>query len=233
MSLMSVFDSSDGSRILADVAAAAGTDAQTVKRGLDLLCPAIAAALQEKVADDPDLADDLADLLDDNLNPSVAGEDAAVDGKAMLKALFGSQKAAKDVLSRAAPDLPEAVLTRLAPVAAVTVIAAVAEQTRPSGISGMLTVSGATGSGIVGTLLTAIISSAIKGVIRELTSARTSRTASRTRRPARTAQSRSTRSRTTRRTKSRKTAATRSRRNPEISIEDILGGLFGTKGKQE
>ena len=237
MSLMAVFDDHAGNAMLADVATVAGSDAATVRIGLDQLCPAIAERLQEQLQDDPELADDLADLLEDNVSQSVAGEDAIVDGKAMLAALFGTQKEAKAQLAAAAPDLPKKVVEKLAPIAAVTVIAAVAQQTRPVALTGVQTAASSTGGGIMGTLINAIIASAIKGVIRQLTSPRSYRktstrkrtTSSRTKsRKSSSTKRRSTKSTSRRKTSSR-SSSTRSRRNPSISIEDILGGLFGTR----
>jgi hypothetical protein len=244
MVVMAMFDDKSGSKVLDEVAAACGTDMPTVKQGLDALCPAIAAALQEKIKDDPEIADDLADLLEDNVTRSVASDDAVVDGKAMLAALFGTQKEARAQLAKAAPDLPDKVLGKLAPVAAVTVIAAVADQTRPMALTGVETAMSGTTSKIIASLVTAILSSAIRGVIRQITSPRTYRTSASKRR---TSPKKSTTKRrsTTSRSKTRKTSASRSRtrkttrkktatstpsrRNPSISIEDILGGLFGGK----
>ena len=240
MSLMAVFDDDAGNAMLAGVATIAGTDAATVRTGLDRLCPAIAEKLQEELQDDPELADDLADLLEDNVSQSVAGEDAIVDGKAMLAALYGTQKDAKAQLRDAAPDLPVKVLEKLAPIVAVTVIAAVAQQTRPMGLAGVQTAAGSTSSGVLGTLINAIIASAIKGVIRQITSPRTYRSSTTRRRKTSTSKKRktsSTKSRSrkspSRRKTSSRSSSTRSRRNPSISIEDILGGLFGNRNNQE
>lgn len=239
MSLMGMFGTDEGTRTLAAVATAAGTDPATARAGLDQLCPAIARALEARAGEDPGIVDDLCALLADNATPDMAGADAIVDGKAMLTALYGNQKAAQTQLAKAAPDLPATVRNRLAPIAAVTVVAAVAAQSRPLGLTGVQTAMGDTAGKIAGTLITAIITSAIQGVIRQLASPRSYRTSStrsassaatRRKAPARKASVKNT---AVRKAPARRTTATRSREETGISLQDILGGLFGTGNKQE
>lgn len=246
MSLMGMFGTDEGARTLAAVAKAAGTDPATARTGLDALCPAIAGALQAQAGEDPGIVDELAGLLADNSTPDMAGAEAIVDGKAMLTALYGNQKAAQTQLAKAAPGLPATVRNKLAPIAAVTVVAAVAAQSRPMGLTGVQTAMGNTAGKIAGTLITAIITSAIQGVIRQLASPRSYRTTpSRTTTRKATTRSASTaaakrkapaKKAPAKKTAARKTPARRTATTGEetgISLQDILGGLFGNRGKQE
>lgn len=225
MTLMGMFDTTDGNRLFVQVGEAAGVDPGTARRSMDMFCPVIAAALQDKVADDPELVDDLMELLQDNSEPGIATEEAHVDGKAMLAAIFGTQKAATAALKDHADGIPAKAVPKLAAIAAVTVVAAVAERTgaAPMPLAGVQTAAGGGGS-IVGTVLNALIAGAIQGVVRQLTAKKRSSS-------TRTRSTTTRRKRKTTTSRRRKTTASRSRTTGSISLEDILGGIFGKSGK--
>lgn len=244
MSLMSVLSGADADPIFADVAEATGLAPETARHGLEAMYPAIASALTARIQDDPRLMSRVSGLLAED---SGAEDEAVVDGKAILVEIYGSQRAATAALKKTVPDLPTTALSKLGPIGAVAVAAAVQQQGSALTLTGALPAAGAGSGGIVETILSAIIKSAIQGALRQLTSSLTR--ATRTRRTGSTSTSkRKTRTKSSTRTKSKpkskstrsktKSATTRTRkkasstrRTSTSALEDILGGILGTTRK--
>ncbi len=242
MSFMNAVAQTGGEDGLAAVAAATGLDSNSARSAMDALCPAIARQLQAKAKDDPGLLDHLLDLLDDNsAGDGPAGEEAMLDGGAMLEALYGSEAAALSALKTIVPEAAQPALDILAPVSAAAVIAAVAQQhpAHQAQASALSQALPAVGGSIVGSIIGALVAGAIRGVVRQITSQATrSITGSitgRQRRSGRTAGTgtgKKAGSGTGRRR--RKAAADTSTSSGTggttgINLEDILGGIFGTK----
>jgi hypothetical protein len=192
---------------------------------MDELARLAAQQLQKAAAADPELMGRLDDLLDGDGEVALGGADAVVDGKAILGELYGSQRAALAALAGAVPEVPAGAIGRLAPVAAASVVAAVLQQRRSQPQGGALTAVGGGGS-LIGSIIGALVAGAIQGAIRQISaSARRSTSTRRTRGTTK-------RARTTRK-KSKKTSATNtSRRTSTVSLEDILGSIFGNRSQE-
>jgi hypothetical protein len=219
MSLTSILDTGNGGETIAQVAEAAGVDAATARRAMDALCPVIASQLQAKAKDDPGLVDDLAGLLEDNADAGIAGSEAMHDGNAMLSKLYGSQTEAKAALAPVVDGVSGAALLRLAAISVVAVIAAVNQQSEAMPLAGAQAAAGSGSSGILGTIIGAVITGAVQGAVRQLSAKRRRSTSNSTRKRKSTSHNKKTTTRK-RRTTTRITAR---------ALEDILGGLFGTK----
>lgn len=234
---MSFMNAVTGAGSLDEVARATGLDEVTVKSALEVLCPSIARQLQLKAKADPELLDHLLDLLDDNgTDDGPAGQEAMLDGGAMLEALYGSEAEAIAMLKPIVPDAAAPALDILAPVGAAAVIAAVAaqhpeHQAPPSALSQALP---AVGGSIVGSIIGALVAGAIKGVVRQITSQATrSITGSITgkqRRSGRTAGSGKATG-TGRRRRRTATNTSTTGGTSGINLDDILCGIFGNKNR--
>jgi hypothetical protein len=228
MSLMTMLQSAQGGQLFAAVAHNLDLDEQGTRKAMNALCPAIALALKSRAEEDEDLLQSLLDLIQDNGEGSplddpeeLTDADAVADGKAILDDVYGSRNAAMVALRKAAPDVPERELSKLAPICATAVVAAIAHANRPLAAAAPLPAAQDSG-GILGTIIGAVISGAVSGAMRELkpkTRRRTRYSTSRTRSRKKTSSSR-------RRTSSSKRKPSSSSNALEDIFRDILGSMI-------
>lgn len=224
MSVMTVLDQVQGGRLLATIAASLDIDAAQTRKAMHKLCPAIAATLQEKAKADEELFQSLLDLIADNAEASplsaadgLTSAEAIADGNAILSDVYGSRNAAMVALREADPSLPERELSRLAPISATAVVAALAEANRPLALGGQaLPAAGrSAGEGFIAALISAIVAGIVSALTKRLTGS------ARRRAPARYSRTRSR----------RKAAPARRRRTSTASVEDVFRDILGNLGK--
>jgi hypothetical protein len=223
MSLMTLLEQAQAGGLYAAVARSLDLDEAETRKAMRKLCPAIAQRLQEKAAADPDLFQTLLDLIEEGAGgsfletaESLTGAEALADGNAILDDVYGSRNQAMVVLRAVDETIPERELSKLAPISATAVVAALAETNRPMALakSAAPARGGTGGEGIIATLVSAIIAGIVSALSRRLTS----RTRRRTPRYSRT------------RSK-RKTSRTPRRRTATASVEDVFRDILGNLGK--
>lgn len=228
MSLMTLLEQAQAGELYANVARGLDLDAAQTQKAMRQLCPAIAARLKEKAAADESLFQTLLELIEDGGQGSplddaeaLAGAEAIADGNAILDDIYGSRNAAMVALREAGPAIPERELSKLAPISATAVVAALAAANRPLGLSSTaLPASGrSAGEGFIGALVSAIIAGIVSALARQF------RTRSRRRSGTGYARTRSRRKTTTARTR------TTRRRTANASVEDVFRDILGNLGK--
>ncbi len=216
MSLMNILAAAQNGNYFANVAKACGISEGDAKLGLEKLCPAIATQLKAKAASDPDSFENLLDLLEEGGDSSdlddaeaVTGGEAISDGNAVLKDIYGDSYATE--ISRLAPKLDEAARSQLAAIGATSVLAALAQSySAPNTLAGSTAVPEKS-SGILGTIISAVIAGAVQGAVRQLAPKRRRRRRSYTsyfgtrRKPV------------------------RRRRKKTVTLDDLFGQILGTK----
>lgn len=243
MSLMMMLESAQGGQLFSHVARSLDLDEGETRKAMGKLCPAIAKKLKAAAAADEDLLESLLDLIEDGAGAlpleepeALTDAEAVSDGNAILGDIYGSRNAAMVSLRKVAKEVPERELTKLAPISATAVLAALAQTNQPpmqpQTLAATQPAAAASSSGglggVVGTIIGAVIAGAVSSVVRELTSAKrwrgtTSYTKTRTRR-----KTSSTKSRTA---KKKTASATARRRTASSSIEDIFRDILGNIGK--
>jgi hypothetical protein len=224
MSVMTVLEQAQGGRLLATVAASLDIDEAQTRKAMRKLCPAIAATLQVKAKADDELFQSLLDLIADNAESSplatpdgLTSAEAIADGNAILSDVYGSRNAAMVALRETDPSLPERELSKLAPISATAVVAALAAANRPMALAGgALPAAGrGAGEGFIAALISAIVAGIVSALTKKLTGSQRRRT------PARYSRTRSR----------RKTTPARSRRTSTASVEDVFRDILGNLGK--
>lgn len=237
MSLMTMLERAQGGQLFANVAQSLDLDEMQTRNAMTALCPVIAVQLRAKAEADDELFQSLLDLIEDGAVASpldepdaITGAEAVSDGNAILVDIFGSRNSAMVALRKAADDLPERELTKLAPISATLVVAALAQANRPMALTGAMPASQGTGnSGIIGTIIGAVITGAVQTMVRELTSAKRWRSATgytKSRAKRKTSSTAAVRKKTAK----KKSTPSKSRTNP-ASIEDIFRDILGNIGK--
>jgi hypothetical protein len=224
MSLMTLLDQAQGGKLYATVARSLDLDEAQTRSAMRKLCPAIAARLQAKAAADEDLFQSLLDLIEDGAGASpleepqgLAGSEAVADGNAILDDVYGSRNAAMVALRKADETIPERELSKLAPISATIVVAALAQANRPLGLSQSAQPARASsaGEGFIGALVSAIIAGIVAALTKRLSPRSRRRTTSYSRTRAR-----------------RKTSRTTTRRRTKTaSVEDVFRDILGNIGK--
>lgn len=237
MSVMTMLGAAQGGALFSHVAESLDLDEAETRKAMGKLCPAIAAQLKVKAAADEDLFESLLDLIEDGAETSPLEErealtdaEAISDGNAILEDIYGSRNEAMVALRTAAKDVPERELSKLAPISATAVVAALAQANKPMALASQPpqaqpASSAIGGDGILGTIVGAVIAGAVTGLVKEITSPKrwrstTGYTKTRTKR-------KTSGSRTTSRTRSSGT----SRHNSSKGIEDIFRDILGNLGK--
>ena len=142
MSLMTLLDQAQAGALFANVARGLDLDGAETQKAMRQLCPAIAARLKQKAAADENLFQTLLDLIEDKAPGSLLDDadaltapEAIADGNAILDDVYGSRNDAMVALREAGPAIPERELSKLAPISATAVVAALAAANRPLGLA--------------------------------------------------------------------------------------------------
>jgi hypothetical protein len=170
MSLISILSSAQGGHFFANAGKASGVDPGIAERALVHMCPAIASRLRDKAEADRDAFENLLDLLEDGGNSADLDDSSAMtnaeaisDGKAVLRDLYGSDKASLQTL---APGVEGQAFDKLSAIAATSVLASLAKTyAAPQTLAG--NTGGASGGGILGAILSAVVEGAVKGAVRQ------------------------------------------------------------------
>jgi hypothetical protein len=160
-----VLDAGNGG-VLAAAARLAGLSAEEAGEACRRLVPEIAALARAKAETDQQAYDELLDLIADDSTAAVLDDPAGLaspetraDGERILAALYGTPDQARVHAGSAGP---------LMPLLAVLTLAAIARRGRAA-MMGMAAVPDrGTGSGLLGTLLTALVAGVIKGLMQGL-----------------------------------------------------------------
>ena len=223
MALMTLLGGAQGGRYFANAGAAAGVAENEARQALGVLGPAIAQKLRAKAEADTRAFEDLVDLLEDGGTGSelddtkaTTGAEAISDGTAILTEIYGTRNAAVTEARRLAPNLAETAVTKLAAIAATSVLAALVRgHARVMPLASAQQAAAVEG-GLLGSIVAAIVKGAVEGAVRQLA-----------RKPARK-----------RRTyssyfgrKRRKPAKRRSPRARTPTLDDIFAEILGSKRK--
>lgn len=225
MSLLTVLEQAQGGGLYAAVARNLDLDENQTRKAMRQLCPVIAASLQQRAAADEDLFQTLLDMietsgqgspLDDAENLTSA--EAIADGNAILDDVYGARNAAMVALRQADATIPERELSKLAPISAVAVVAALAQVNRPMALAAtaQTAVGNSAGSGFMGALLSAIIAGILAALKKQFGPKPRRRRAS------------YSRTRNTRKTTRKTTPA----RRKTASVADVFKDILGDLGKK-
>jgi hypothetical protein len=228
MSLMTLLEQAQGGRLYSAVAQSLDLDDAETRKAMRKLCPAIADKLHEKAARDEELFQTLIDLIEGGAGASpldtpetLTGAEAVADGNAILDDIYGSRNGAMVALRQVDETIPERELSKLAPISATAVVAALAQANRPMALAAAQPVAGQAAQGFFGALLAAIIA----GIVSALTKQLKPRTTRRRTSYARTRNQRKTTAKSRSATTRRKTAS-------QVSVEDLFRDILGNLGKK-
>ena len=161
MTLMTFLPQAQRGTLFADAGKTAGLSPRETEQTMEVLCPAIAEKLKEKSASDPDTLETLLDLLDDGgaAEISLTNAEAIEDGNAILEDIYGSRKTALEELQKlvGATDI-----SKLAPLSATSVLAALLNSNRAMPLAGA---QQAASKGIVETFISVLISTVISAIM--------------------------------------------------------------------
>lgn len=215
MTLMTMLNQAQGGGLYRAVAEHLGLGEAETREAMGALCPAIAAQLHGKAAQDEGTYEALLDLLDDNEGGAslddaedLTSADAIADGNAMLDEIYGTRNAAVTAMRKLAPGIGEVTLPKLAAISATTVLTAIAQNQTPAPLAEAQPAM--SGGGLLGTIAEALVKGLVQGAARSLAPKRRRR--------------RSTTNYWGRRTKKRTT-----RRRKRTPLEDIFGSILGTR----
>jgi len=216
MALIDQLANAQDGQFFANAGKAAGLSPEQARSTMEKICPAIALALREHV-EQPERLDVLLDYLEDGDaqasldDPAFANDPETVkDGAAILSDLYGSKAKALKQLQDVAPATDKTSLNMLAVIAASSALAVMARGQRQSlGLVGAQPAVGASGGGLLGTIVSAVLEGAIKGAVRELTP-------------------RPKRRRRTYRSYRRRTTRTRRRRTNQTSLDSLFREILSS-----
>ena len=169
MTLMSILATSDNGNYFSNVAQTCSMSAGDAKSALERLCPAIATQLKSKMRSDNNAFEALLDLLDEgsDLDGLTDGE-AIADGKAVLEDLYGSPAAALAEMKKLAPGLSNSQYENISAIAATSVLAVLAKSyATPATLAGN-TGEAPQSSGIMATIIYAILKGLLQGARSQL-----------------------------------------------------------------
>lgn len=226
MSLMTLLEHAQGGGLYAAVARNLDLDEAQTRKAMRKLCPAIAAKLQEKAAKDDEMFQTLLDMIENSgqASPlddaeSLTNAEAVADGNAILDDVYGSRNGAMVALREVDETIPERELSKLAPISAVAVVAALAQSNRPMALAAAA--MPAAGSSAASGFFSALISAIVAGIVAALTKQLAPKPRRRTTSYSRT--------RTQRKTTARKTTSSRRK---TASVEDVFRDILGNLGKK-
>lgn len=225
MSLMTLLEQAQGGSLYSAVARNLDLDEAQTRNAMRKLCPAIAAKLQEKAQKDDEMFQTLLDMIETSGQSSpledaesLTNAEAVADGNAILDDVYGSRNGAMVALRQVDETIPERELTKLAPISAVAVVAALAQANRPMALAAAAMPAAGTSAG--GGFMTALITAIVAGIVAALKKQLGPKPRRRTTSYSRTRTQRKMTKRTT--TSRRKTA----------SVEDVFRDILGNLGKK-
>jgi hypothetical protein len=176
MALIDQLANAQNGQFFANAGKAAGLSEGEARLTMEAICPAIALALREHV-EQPDRLELLLDYIEDDDaaasldDPAFASDpETAKDGAAILTDLYGSKAKALRQLRDIAPSVDKQSLNTLAAIAAASALTVLARSQRQAlGLAGVQPALGASGGGLLGTIVSAVVEGAIKGAVRQLT----------------------------------------------------------------
>lgn len=219
MSLITTLEQAQSGSFFASAGEVAGVPEDAARQAVAVLGPAIAEKLKARALSEPDTYEQLLDLIEEGETAdgpadaaAMTGPEAIADGNAILTEIYGSRNAAIAEARRLAGELPETALGPLAAITATAVLWVVSQTGRSMPLAAAQPAAG-TGSGILGTIVEALVKGALQGARRQL--------APRRRRRTRRSYSSyfGTRSR-------RKTTRRRTARRRTISLDDIFRDIL-------
>jgi hypothetical protein len=229
MSLMTLLEQAQGGGLFANVARSLDLDEAQTGKAMRKLCPAIAARLKKKAEADDSLFQTLLDLVEDSGQGSplddpeaLTNSEAISDGNAILDDVFGSRNAAMVALREVDQTIPERELSKLAPISATAVVAALAAANRPMALSAAAlpaSSAGSAGQGFVSALISAIIAGIVAALTKKL------------RTPTRRRSTGYARTRSRRKTTPAKSRTTTRRKSANASVEDLFKDILSNLGK--
>ena len=216
MSMMTILAAAQNGNYFASVANACGMSAGEAKPNLEKLCPAIARQLKTKAQNDHEAFEALLDLLDEGSSSSdldnLTDSEAIADGKAVLEDIYGSPANALAEMKRLAPGLDDTQCEKISAVAATSVLAVLAKSYSAPATLAAVSDPAPQGKGMVGIIISAILTGILQGIARQLTPRRRRR------------RSYSGYFGTRRRKATRRRTRTRT-----PTLEDIFGQILGTR----
>jgi hypothetical protein len=176
MSLQDILGDTEGGGFFRNAARAAGVSEADAKSAIGKLAPAIALALKDKAAADPEAFEDLLELLEDNgdadLNAAGAltDDEARSDGAAILQDLHGSAAAAQMAAGKRVSGISAEALATLNAISATGVLAALSQQNVATLSDGAVTAADTqnSGGGFLSILFAALLKGLLQGASRQL-----------------------------------------------------------------
>lgn len=176
MAIQEILGDTEGGGFFRNAAKAAGVAEADAKAVIGKLAPAIAHALKDKAAADPEAFESLLELLEDNgdadLNDAGALTDteAQSDGAAILKDLYGSAAAAQSAAGKLVNGIPAGALATLNAISATGVLAALSQQNVATLSDGAASVADTqnSGGGFLSVLFAALLKGLLQGAGRQL-----------------------------------------------------------------
>ncbi len=212
MSLMTMLASAQNGNYFENVAKACGVSPALAQSGLEKLCPAIARQLKAKAENDRQAFESLLDLLDEGGDgtdldsaDAMTGAEAISDGTAVLDDIYGSGSASLAAMKKLVPGLDDGQLQALSAIAATSVLAGLSKSyAAPQALAS----APAESRGLLGTIISAVVTGALQGMARQLAPKRRRR-------------------RSYASYFGRKRKVTRRRRTKTPSLNDIFGQILG------
>ncbi len=176
MSIQDILGHTEGGAFYRNAAKAAGITDADAKATIGKLAPAIALALKDRAAADPEAFEVLLELLEDNgdadLNEAGALTDgeAQSDGAAILKDIHGSAAAAQAVAGKLVSELAPEAVSILNAISATGVLAALSQQNVVTLSDGAATAADTQsgGGGFLSILFAALLKGLLQGASRQL-----------------------------------------------------------------
>jgi len=171
-SLMNMLARAQNGNYFTNVAKVCGMDTATAEACLEKLCPAIARQLKTKAEGNAQAFESLLDLLDEGGDSAdlesadaMMGAEAISGGKAVLADVFGALPAAVAAMKQLARAIDNGSVVRFSAIAASSVLAGLSKtHGAPMPLAGDTQHSG----GILGAIISAVVTDASQGVVRQL-----------------------------------------------------------------
>jgi hypothetical protein len=171
MAIADFLAAAQGGQYFANAGKASDLSEADARAAISAIAPAVAEKLKDKAAADPEAFDQLLDLLEDGGEgledvDATTGSEAIEDGAAILKDLYGSDKAAQAALQDLAPHASGAALEKIGAISATSVLASLAASNANTLASDTASASGGSGGGIFNVILAALLKGLMSGAMK-------------------------------------------------------------------